>query len=218
MGLADLLNATLVTVAGTPVTWVEFLAFTSGVVNVWLVTRQNVWNWPIGIFNVSLYLLIFADSGLYADSALQLVYIALSVYGWWAWLHGGTGRTSLPVSRTSRLAWLWLVFAGAAVTAALTLLLDRTTDSNVPFWDALTTTLSLMATYGQTRKLLESWWLWIAADLIYVPLYLYKDLWLTAVLYVVFLSLCVVGLRGWSRDLHARAAAVPARLTGTGAR
>ncbi|KWW97528.1 nicotinamide mononucleotide transporter [Carbonactinospora thermoautotrophica] len=215
MGLADLLNATLLTVAGTPVTWVEFLGFASGVGNVWLVARQNIWNWPIGILNVSLYLLIFADSGLYADSALQLVYLALAVYGWWAWLHGGTNRTPLPVSRTTRRTWLWLLPAGVMVTAGLTLLLDRATDSNVPFWDALTTTLSLMATYGQTRKLLESWWLWIIADLVYVPLYLYKDLWLTAVLYVIFLSLCVLGLRNWSRDLSL---AVRMRLTEAGAR
>jgi nicotinamide mononucleotide transporter len=86
-------------------------------------------------------------------------------------------------------------------TYALTLLLSGATDSTVPFWDALTTSLSLMATYGQCRKRVESWWLWIAADLVYIPLYAYKELYLTSLLYVGFLTLCLIGLRGWSRDL-----------------
>lgn len=90
---------------------------------------------------------------------------------------------------------------GAAGTLGLTLLLSRATDSTVPFWDALTTSLSLMATYGQCRKRVESWWLWIAADLVYIPLYAYKELYLTSLLYVGFLTLCLLGLRGWSRDL-----------------
>jgi nicotinamide mononucleotide transporter len=87
----------------------------------------------------------------------------------------------------------------------LTATLSSWTDSVVPFWDALTTALSLMATYGQCRKLIESWWLWIAADVVYIPLYAYKSLYLTSVLYVIFLLLCVSGLLSWRRA----AAAVP---------
>lgn len=89
-------------------------------------------------------------------------------------------------------------------TLALTVLLDRATDSTVPFWDALTTALSLAATYGQCRKLVESWWLWIAADVVYIPLYAYKELYLTSLLYAGFLTLCLMGLRNWRRDLTVR--------------
>jgi nicotinamide mononucleotide transporter len=94
-------------------------------------------------------------------------------------------------------------------------LLDRVTDSTVPLPDAITTVLSLLATWGQARKKLESWWLWIAADVVYVPLYAYKVLWLTAVLYVGFLALCVFGLRSWLAD-YSRAAAGRSASSATG--
>jgi nicotinamide mononucleotide transporter len=110
------------------------------------------------------------------------------------------------VRRSTRAEWALLAAAGTMGTAALAVLLDRFTDSAVPFWDALTTALSLAATYGQCRKLVESWWLWIAADLVYIPLYAYKGLFLTSLLYAGFVALCVGGLRGWRSDLGATAA------------
>jgi nicotinamide mononucleotide transporter len=164
---------------------------------VWLVARQNVWNWPIGVANNVTFLVLFWTAGLYADSALQVVYLGLGLYGWWAWLRGGVSHTALTVTRTTRYQWVVLAAVGVLATAGVTLLLDRVTDSSVPLPDATTTVLSLLATWGQARKKLESWWLWIAADLVYVPLYAYKGLWLTAVLYLGFLALCVFGLRNW---------------------
>ncbi|WP_424537005.1 nicotinamide riboside transporter PnuC [Sphaerisporangium viridialbum] len=183
------------------------MGFATGVVNVWLVVRQNIWNWPVGIANVALLGLIFVDGGLYADAGLQVVYVVLQAWGWWQWLYGGRDRTRLVVHRTSPAEWAALAVAGVALTGLLTWLLSARTDSNVPFWDALTTAISLAATYGQSRKLLESWWLWIAADLVYIPLYAYKGLYLTSGLYVVFLGLCVAGLLAWRRDRFGRTAA-----------
>ncbi|MEV8536930.1 nicotinamide riboside transporter PnuC [Streptomyces sp. NPDC051211] len=186
------------------VSWTEVLGFATGAVCVWLVARQHIANWPVGIANNVFFIVLFTQAGLYADAGLQIVFIALAGYGWWTWTHGGGPGTAnvLPVRRTSRAEWLWLAAAGAVGTGALTLLLERATDSTVPFWDALTTALSLMATYGQCRKRVESWCLWITADLVYIPLYAYKGLHLTALLYVGFLGLCVLGLRGWLRDLR----------------
>jgi nicotinamide mononucleotide transporter PnuC len=203
MGLHELLGPLLQPafyLGDTPTTWAELLGFGTGVVNVWLVVRQNIWNWPVGIANVILLGLVFLDGGLYADSALQVVYVVLQGYGWWAWLFGGPDRSRLVVRRTAGLEWAGLVGAGAAATGVMYWVLITWTDSTVPFWDALTTAISLMATYGQCRKLLESWWLWITADLVYIPLYSYKGLYLTAGLYVIFLALCVAGLLAWRRD------------------
>lgn len=177
---------------------VEILGFVSGALCVWLVARQNVWNWPIGIANNITFLILFWGAGIYADAGLQLVYLGLALYGWWAWLRGGTEHTPLAVTRTTRRQWVVLAVVGVLGTAGLTVLLDTVTDSTVPLPDAVTTVLSLLATWGQARKKLESWWLWITADVIYVPLYAYKDLWLTAALYVGFIALCVLGLRNWS--------------------
>ncbi|MFB7559505.1 nicotinamide riboside transporter PnuC [Streptomyces brevispora] len=208
MSLADVLDPLqqpLVTVLDTPVSWTEVLGFGSGALCVRLVARQHLANWPIGIANNLFFILLFAQSGLYADAGLQIVFIALAAYGWWTWTHGGgPGADGLPVRSTTRAEWALLFAAGVVGTLALTVLLDRATDSTVPFWDALTTALSLAATYGQCRKLVESWWLWIAADVVYIPLYAYKELYLTSLLYAGFLMLCLIGLRNWRRDLTRR--------------
>ncbi|GAB3879516.1 nicotinamide riboside transporter PnuC [Kibdelosporangium lantanae] len=187
--------------------WDEIVGFVTGALCVWLVARQNVWNWPIGILNNIAFLVLFVTRGLYADGGLQVVYIALAAYGWWAWLRGGVAHTELPVSRTTAMQWWTLLVVGVAATALLTWVLVRFTDSTVPLADAVTTVLSLLATWGQARKKLESWWLWITADVIYVPLYAYKGLWLTGVLYLGFIALCVFGLTGWRASLRVRVAA-----------
>ena len=188
---------------------VEILGFLTGAVNVWLLARQNIWNWPIGLANNALYVAVFLTAGLYGDAGLQLVYITLGTYGWWTWSHPGV-RAELKVTRTPRSTWMWLTPTTAAAAIALIFFLRRFTDSTVPVWDGFTTALSLAAIYGQTKKYVESWWLWITVDIIYVPLYVYKHLLLTSALYFVFLLLCVMGLRQWSRALRNQREPVPA--------
>jgi len=190
------------------VSFTELLGFLTGVINVWLLARQVLWNWPVGIANNLLYFVVFLHAGLYGDAGLQLVYATLGVYGWWRWSHPASGGFALTVTRTSRATWTWLVPATALAAFGLSFFLRRFTDSTVPNWDALTTALSLAATYGQARKLLESWWIWILADVIYIPLYIYKGLRLTAVLYAIFMLLCFVGLRAWWKALEAQTARV----------
>jgi nicotinamide mononucleotide transporter len=202
MSLLDPLNATALTVWGTPTTWGEVLGFLTGALCVWLVARQHVANWPIGIANNLVFFALFLHNGLFADGWLQIVYLVLGGYGWWAWLRGGERHTTLVVSRTTAPQWRALAVVGVVATAGMTVLLATATSSTVPLADSVTTVLSLLATWGQARKKVESWWLWIAADLVYVPLYLYKDLVLTAILYVGFLALCAMGLRNWLGEVR----------------
>lgn len=174
-----------------------------GVLGVSLTVRENVWCWPVGIANVSLFIVVFYRSRLYADMGLQVVYVVLCAYGWWAWLHGGDRSAALPVARTPRGALGALTLLGALVAFGLGLALKSATRAALPFLDSGLTSASLVAQYMTTRKWLENWAVWIAADAIYVGMYVYKQLYLTALLYAVFLGLAVLGWRSWKRSLAA---------------
>lgn len=196
------LNTPAFTSFDAPTTWAEVLGFAAGALCVYLVVIQNIWNWPTGIANNILWIALFASAGLYADSALQVVYIALSLWGWHMWLRGGVNRTERVVSNTTGTQWAALLLAGSSGTVFLTWFLATYTNSTVPFWDALTTALSLMATAGQSFKWVQSWVLWATADLIYMPVLVSKGLTLTAILYAGFFALCVKGYLAWRADLH----------------
>ena len=172
---------------------------------VWLTTREIIWCWPTALLSVSMYAVVFFQAKLYADSGLQGVYFILSVYGWWSWSHGGDDRAELAVSVTSWRARALLLAIGAATSLLLGNLLYRHTDASLPFMDSALTAYSLVAQWMMTRKLLECWLLWIAVDLFYVAMFLYKELYLTAGLYAVFLLLATTGYREWKRSMVAAA-------------
>lgn len=178
----------------------EAAAFVTGVICVWLVVRQNIWNYPLGLLNVAAYAWIFYDYRLYADAGLQIVYFGLNLAGWYLWLFGGENRTELQVQRTSRRELALIAVFIAASTGFLWWLLGKLGGA-AKFWDALTTSISLSAQWLQSRKKLECWHLWILADVIYVPLYISRGLNLTALLYGVFLCMAVMGLLAWQRSV-----------------
>ncbi len=177
--------------------WSEIAGFATGAACVWLLVRRNIWNFPIGIANNALFIWLFARSGLYADAGLQVVYIVLALMGWFWWTRGSAARAGLEVKTASFRTLAVCAVAVAVLTAAIQWGLDRYTNSTVAGWDAVTTSLSLVAQFMLSRKWIENWWFWIAADLIYMPLYAAKGLWLTAILYGVFLAMCIVGLVQW---------------------
>lgn len=179
--------------------WLEIIAVAFGLAAVWLQTKEHIWNWPLAIVNVSLFFVIFWRSKLYADSVLQLYYLATSVYGWWAWLHGGANRTELRVKRATPRLWMTIIPAILISGGALGYYLDIKTDSPVPYLDSLLTTMSLAAQWMITRKILENWIVWIVANIIYVPLLIARGLPYTSIQYGVFLVLAVMGYTAWKR-------------------
>jgi nicotinamide mononucleotide transporter len=203
-GLAHLLeplNVALFTLGNDHVSVAELLGFVTGAASVWLTVLARIGNFPVGIANSAFFLVLFASARLFADSGLQVVYIVLGFAGWWQWLHGGPYRSRLTVARSG---WPLLACCAVLATAAtwgLTLLLDAAHDI-APFWDALTTAVSLAAQFLLNCKKIENWAFWIAADVVYIPLYVVKRLDLTAIVYVLFLGLCVTGVRAWRRALR----------------
>ncbi|MFI5197747.1 MAG: nicotinamide riboside transporter PnuC [Thermoanaerobaculia bacterium] len=184
----------------------EIMGAATGALGVWLMARENVWCWPVGLVNVAVYALVFHDAKLYADMGLQVVYFALCLYGWWAWMRGGAAHGRLVVSRAPAAVLAACALAGIAFAAALGVFLRAKTDAALPFWDAGTTGFSLVAQFLQTRKWIENWLLWIAVDIVYVGMYVVKRLYLTAGLYALFLVLAGIGLASWRRSLEEAAA------------
>ena len=179
-------------------TALETFGVITGATCVWLTVRASAWNFPVSLANVAAFSVVFFRAQLFADAGLQVVFFVLTLVGWYLWLFGGTGRTSLPVTRAARGELAGVGVGIVASTLALWLVLSRYGGS-ASFFDALTTSLSLGAQWLLNRKRVENWWLWIVADVIYVPLYAYKHLYLTAFLYAVFLGMATAGLIEWVR-------------------
>jgi nicotinamide mononucleotide transporter len=178
----------------------ELLGFGTGAACVWLIARQNIWNWPLGLANNLLFMVLFTRAGLYADVGLQGFYVVIGIYGWWHWLHGGQDHGALKVSRTPLREGLLAAGLTALGIAGMVLLLKRFTPSTVPVLDATVTGLSVAAQVLMARKRLENWWIWIAANLLSIGLLITKHLYITAGLYAVFLAICVLGLVEWTRS------------------
>ena len=183
----------------------EGIAAAFGVISVFLSTRQNIWSWPTAIVNVSLYTIVFYGGRLYGQMGLQTIYLILSIYGWYEWLHGGEQKTELHVSRASTRLLATLAVLDLAACVVLAGILRRT-DAALPWLDAVLTTTSLVAQWMMTRKILENWILWIAVDIVYVPMFMSQRLYATALLYAAFLVLAVMGYVEWRRSLVARPA------------
>jgi nicotinamide mononucleotide transporter len=177
----------------------EAASFVTGAVCVWLTVRQSAWNFPVGLLNAATFAVVFARSRLFADAGLQIMYFALNVHGWILWARGGSPGAALPVTRAERPERL-LVAVAMVVTATALWRASMFLGGASSAADAVTTALSLGAQWLLNRKKLESWLLWIAVDVLYVPLYLSRGLFLTAILYVVFLGMAVIGWREWRRS------------------
>ncbi|WP_416462875.1 nicotinamide riboside transporter PnuC [Rubrivivax gelatinosus] len=188
------------TLLGSPVTWLEVVAFALGVWMVLCNLRVNPLAWPLAIASSLLYALLFADSRLYGEASLQFFFVAVAFWGWWQWLRGrGDDGQPLVVHRLAPATRRQALLATALAWPALALLLDHATDSNVPWLDALPTVGSVAGQLLLGRKLVENWPVWIAVNLVSVVLFAVKGLWLTVLLYAVFALMAAFGWRAWTQ-------------------
>lgn len=172
------------------------------IVSIALATRENVWYYPTGIVSVLLYAWIYFDAKLYAEAGLQVVWLALLVYGWWNWLYGGADHTELPVTKTPRNGWIAALLSGAAMTGALYAIQRRFTDNPAPFVDSAIAAWSIVAQWMTAKKWIENWGFWLAVNAVAVPLYVMRQMAPTAVLYAVLFVLAIEGWRKWRANLR----------------
>jgi nicotinamide mononucleotide transporter len=188
---------------GFSTTPLELISFVLALINVALNIRQSHWAWLFAIVSSGAYAMVFSSARLYGDMGLQLVFIALAIWGWWQWLAGTRGGAAeaapLEVSWLDRRGWLWTVAGWALAYVALAWFLHACTDTDVPRADAFLTAGSLVGSVLLARKKIENWHVWIVVDVLYVALYVYKGLHLTAFLYAVFIVMAALGLLAWRR-------------------
>ncbi|WP_295474768.1 nicotinamide riboside transporter PnuC [uncultured Pseudomonas sp.] len=180
---------------------IELFAAALGVLAVWLTVRQNPLCWPIGLVMVLIYSWIFFDVKLYSDMLLQLVYAVLQVYGWLQWTRHGHGLPVRAVTALNAGAVFTGLAAGAVLSVALGAGMAHFTDAAQPWLDAALTGFSLVAQFWMAQKRLQCWPLWIILDVIFVGLFVYKALYLTAALYALFTLLAIQGWREWRATL-----------------
>lgn len=184
----------------------EWIAAALGVVNVTLVVRRSVWNYPFGLAMVSLYFFVFFEAKLYSDALLQIFFFAVNLYGWRLWLQARRAAGTVPVGLLSGRARAFWVAGTAAASLAWGLAMARFTDAAAPMWDAGIAGMSIAAQILMARRRIENWVLWILVDAIAIVLFWSRGLYYTSGLYALFLLLSIAGLIGWRRALRTQGA------------
>ncbi len=188
--------------------WLELFGFITGLVCVYFNTKQNVWGWPVAMISVVIYGIVFFQSKLYADMGLQIFFFVLCAYGLYEWLTKDADNQPLKVSWNSITINVLALVSTGILTSVLYFILTTYTDSDLPFWDSLTTAMSIVAQFLLARKKIENWIYWVVADIAYVGIYFYKGLMLTAVLYFVYVFLASYGFWEWKKSLQKTTKAV----------
>ncbi len=184
----------------------EICAAALGIISVYLLTKQNWLCWPTGIVMVVMYIFIFYGARLYSDMLLQVFFALMQMYGWYAWTNRSQSVNKLQVtflSNRQRSYWVGVIIF---IALLLGYLMKRFTNADLPYLDAATTSISLVAQWWMTRKYIENWLLWIIADVVYVAMYAYKELYATSLLYAVFLVLAILGWYEWKKSYTLRSA------------
>jgi nicotinamide mononucleotide transporter len=202
--MIDLLNAPAFSLFGLAASWAELVGAVLGIAMVVCNIRQIHWGWPLAFLSSVMYGFVFADSLLFAEAGLQVFFAFTALWGWWQWLRGSSadGQALQPQVLSPSITVKLVAFSAVSIPA-IALFLSKYTNSDVPWWDAVPTVLSLVATYLLGKKYTANWPLWIAANLISIALFAMKSLWLTVGLYAVFAVMAAVGWRAWQQAARA---------------
>ena len=182
------------------VNWVEITGSILSLIYLYLSIKQKVSLWVFGFLASALYVIVFFDSKLYADMSLQVYYLVVSIYGWINWKRGKEEK-ELPTTVTTRKTWLQLALATIGIYFIYYFVLRYFTDSTIPKSDSVVGALSIIATWMLARKLIDNWIVWIVVDAFCVGLYLYKELYTTAGLFVVYTIMAIVGYFQWKKSI-----------------
>ena len=177
----------------------ESIAVLLGIANILLIIRRSVWNFPVAIAMVALYFVIFRDAKLFSDAGLQIFFAAVNLYGWWSWHRNKADSGEIVVRPLTRLGYAEWIVGSLAMIGAWGFFMGHYTSTSYAYWDAAVAMLSISAQILMARRYVENWHFWIVVNLISIPLYIMKELYLTAGLYAVFLVLAIVGLIAWRK-------------------
>ena len=190
--------ATAFTLWGSPISWLEIVACVLAVAMVVCNIRVNPLGWPLAIASSLLYAAIFWRSQLYGEASLQIFFVAVAFWGWWQWLRGTADDGTALRPRALGIRGRWVALAAMALAWPATgALLKATTDTDVPWWDAFPTAGSVIGQWLLGRKYIENWVAWLMVNAVGVALFAYKGLWLTALLYGVFIAMSFAGWQAW---------------------
>jgi nicotinamide mononucleotide transporter len=180
--------------------WIEIVGAILSLIYIYLSIKQKVSLWFFGIISSLFYIVIFFQSGFYADMSLQFYYVVISIYGWKLWDNGKTNANEeTAVSKISKIIWLKLIIATVLIYFIYYLILSKFTDSTIPKADSLVGALSIIGTWMLAKKMIENWFVWVIADALCIGLYIYKGLLPTALLFVVYTIMSVVGYSQWKK-------------------
>ena len=181
----------------------EIIGTLVGLLYLWLEYRASIYLWIASIIMPAIYIFVYYQAGLYADFGINIYYLLIAVYGWFAWKHGSGVSQELPITRVplSKVPWLSGVFL--LTFLAIVWILKSFTDSNVPWLDSFTTALSIVGMWMLARKYIEQWWVWIVVDVVSSGLYIYKELYFTAALYAIYALIVIWGYKKWKQMMPA---------------
>lgn len=198
--MSELLFAPAFTLWGSPATWLEIAAVLIALAMVGCNIHEIHWGWPLAIISSLMYFALFWRSRLYGDAALQIFFAVVAFWGWAQWLRGvRSDGSALKVARLSRRGLVATVAACALLWPTTGLFLKTYTDTDVPWWDAFPTAVSVVGQFLLGRKYIENWLVWIVVNIVSVGLFAWKGLWLTVLLYMLFIGLSVLGWQAWRR-------------------